>query len=343
MPRPSGPVHAPAGRDLVAHWSSAAFLARATAWVRSVLAARGEAVRGDLVAHRVRFWSAVLTVPTDHGTRWFKATNPGQAFEAPLLDRLGDLAPEHVVRPLAVDAAQGWLLLPDAGPTLRAHGCVTTEDWAALLEHAADLQAALAVHRPELLATGLPTLLPQDAPAYAAALVDDLARLSADDPQHVDTEEAAALTRGLGELDTDLAALVDLGVPASLQPNDLSLQNAFAPRDRPGPPRLIDVGDAFWSHPFAVLQVPTRMACGTWPEPPPRDDAVAARLRDAYLSRWPQVAPGDRPTVARAADRLASIHRCESWRRLLAHADPQRLGVPTPRLADRLADALLSR
>ncbi|WP_199423377.1 hypothetical protein [Actinotalea solisilvae] len=334
----AAPVDARLPGDLVAHWSSDGFRDDATAWVRAALDPHGVALRGPLEVHRVRFWSAVLSATTDAGRVWFKATNPGQSFEATLLARLGRLAPDDVVVPLAVDSGRGWLLLPDAGPAVRDRGAVTTGDWEALVAHAARLQVALRGHHTELAAAGLPALDAGQAEEHVTALVERLRRLPPGDPQRVAPDEARALLRGLRGVAQGFDELARSGIPSTFQPGDVSVGNAV-PRDGGGF-RLFDVGDAFWSHPFAALQVPVRMATGSWPGPPAPDDAVAARLGDAVLDAW-GIAPGaDAARLVEAADRLASVQRCESWRRLLAHADPDRLGVPTPRLADWLADAV---
>lgn len=332
--------------DPVAHWGSDAFRADAEAWVRAALAAAGRELRGPLRTHRLRFWSAVLTADTDRGPVWFKAANPGQAFEAGVLAVLARHVPDDVLTPLAVDAGRGWVLLPDGGPTWREAGA-DVDDWERLLLQAARVQRALVPAGAELAAAGLPRLLPQDAPAYVEALVEDLAALPPADPQHVDAATARTLLAGVPALAADLDALVATGVPATFQPNDLSTGNAFAPRAGSGP-RLFDVGDAFWSHPFAVLHLTTRMAAGTWPHAPAPDDTVARRLRRAYLTAWSPDLPGVLPddVAARAldaADRLGAVHRCESWRRLLAHVAPAAVPAPVPRLADWLAEAVRPR
>lgn len=145
-------------RDPVRHLYSAEFRTRVRDWVQQNLGTRGHEVRGELHEHRLRFWSAVFTVPSDAGRLSFKATNPGQAFEASLLARLCQVIPHHVVPPIAVDEARGWLLLPDGGQTLHARGDVTVAEWEAPVVQAARMQRALAAHEVELAATGLPAL-----------------------------------------------------------------------------------------------------------------------------------------------------------------------------------------
>lgn len=183
-------------------------------------------------------------------------------------------------------------------------------------------------------------LLPEDGAEYAARLVDDLARLPPTHHQHLGPDLArvfAGRHEGLGQGLDELAAS---GVSATLQPNDLGAGNGFLPSADHVPHRVFDFGYAFWSHRFAALQVPVRMAAGTWPRPVPQGDAVGARVQRAYVSAWSMPWDSDSRRLVDLADRLASLHRWESWRRLLAHVDADRLDGPPPLLADWLADAL---
>lgn len=320
--------------ELLGYWESAAFLADAFEWVRDVLAGFGIAVHGEPLTHRVRFWSAVLRIPSEAGTFWLKATNPGQGFEGPLLARLGELVPDHVLAPVAVHAGRGWILLPDGGPPVGESVPVPVAEWEGLVAQVARMQRALVGHGAELARAGLPSLLPKDAHAYATELLGRLARLPADHPQHVGAEEHRALLRGLRDVAPLLAELADSGVPPSLQPNDTSAANAVRAAGGRGY-RFFDLGDAFWSHPFAVLQVPLRMATGSWPHAPAATDPTRRRLVSAYLGEWTGT---EDDGLVDAADRLASLHRCESWRRLLKGVDG--LTVRAPRLADWVADAV---
>ncbi|MDN3905740.1 hypothetical protein [Arthrobacter sp. YD2] len=321
-------------------WRSEDFREQALHWIAVQLAGGHTPVpvHGPLSLHRVRFWSAVFTVETGRGRLWFKAANPGQAFEAALLQELARLVPGHVISPLAVDTVRGWLLLPDGGTVLAGEGESTAAQWRGLLEQAARMQADLAPHGEELQLAGLPVLRADQAEHYAAGMIEDLAMLPASHPQHLSAAQACLLEAGLSSAAGAFRALDESGIPHSLQPNDVTLRNAFRARNGAGL-RLFDFGDAFWSHPFAALQLPLRMAAGSWPDPAPPDDAVVQRMRRSYLSQWPAV-EGDIRRVLEGADRLASLHRCESWRRLLACTHPEALGTRTPRLADWLADAL---
>lgn len=321
-------------RDLVAEWSSEAFLAEATAWVDQVLVGSGTRRTGPPAPHKVRFWAAVLQVPTDRGRVWFKVANPGQAFEGALLAALGTLAPDRVVAPLATDDVRGWWLLPDGGPTVDQR---LADPWPLLMARAADLQRE--VTGDEAALAMLPRLRIAEARVWVLDVIEDLAHLPTSDPQHLSAADASRLTGGLPALQDDLALLADLGIPETLQPNDVNPRNACGP-DEAAALRFFDLGDAFWSHPFAALHLPMRLAAGLDLAAPLPSAPAAVRVAEAYLARWPEAPRRRWAAVVRAADRLGAVHRAASWQRLLAPVDPARLGLPTPRIADWLAAAL---
>ncbi|MCV2393140.1 hypothetical protein OEB99_02355 [Actinotalea sp. M2MS4P-6] len=326
-------------RDLVAEWSGEAFRAQAAAWIDDALASVRPSVRrtGPLSPHKVRFWAAVFGVPTSGGRLWFKVANPGQAFEGALLAALAELASGSVIAPIAVDVTSDWWLLPDGGPTLADRG--VADPWPALVAQAADLQRTTATHRDRF--PMLPRLGTSDATAWARATLADLAALPASDPQHVPPAQADRLAAHLPELEADLALLDDLGLPETVQLNDTNPRNACWSGDPGDRLRYFDVGDAFWSHPFGVLHLPVRLAVGVGLSAPRPTGPAADAVVEAYLSRWPEVPRERWSDVLRAADRLGAVHRAASWLRLLAPVDPERLGVPTPRIVDWIAGALV--
>lgn len=334
--------------DLVGRWSGSAFQREAAGWVDEVLAGRGLARSGPLQPEKIRFWSAVFRVPIGSvrvadrpaGTRsrdlaWLKVGNPGQAFEGRLLAASGRIAPDRVVVPWAVDEEQGRWLLPDGGPTLDGS---RPRDWVGLLTDVADLQRMCAPHRAELdMVPGLPAV---EAPGWCDGTVHRLAALPPHDPQHLARERAEELLGRLGRLADRMALLARAGPPETLQPNDAHPRNAVGPLTPGGPARVFDLGDAVWSHPWAVLHTTVRLAAGVRLTEPWPDTPLTRRVLDAYADRWPEVDRADRAEVAAAADRLGALHRAASWLRLLAPVDPDRLGVPTPSVADWLELAL---
>ena len=322
--------------DLPARWQGAAWRTEVDGWVEDVLAARGAAPTGPGVEVTTRFWSAVRRYDTTEGTVWAKECNPGQSFEGPLMVELATLEPDCFPAPIAVDADRARLLLPSAG-TVRARGDhdVPERDLHEMLVHHAGLQRRLAPHGDRLRRAGLPSLTPDELPGWVAGLAADLAARPGSDPQHLDREGVRLVEKGLPGVHRWCHALSGSGIPSTFQHNDLNPWNLAR---TPAGPVYLDVGDAFWSHPFAVLQVPLAVATGTWPWGPEVKDPAVVRGLEAYLDAWTGSGlrlPDLHPLVVPAL-RLAQAHRGESWRRLLAHVPPDRLGVETPLLRDYL-------
>ncbi len=324
-------------QDLIATWQSTTFVDAASEWVDEVLAQRGVQCTGELEPHKVRFWAAVFSAQTTAGRVWLKVANPGQGFEGALLQSLGQLRPDEVMTPMAVNAERGWWLLPDGGPTLRE--IANSEAvWVDLLRQVAGSQKALA-HEGVSLAM-VPRLSARDAPSHLASLIDDLALRPDSDAQAITAREAATLSAGLSTFGADMALLDALGIPDTLQINDVHLGNACGPAHDGGPFRLFDLGDAFWSHPFAVLHLPLRVAVGLGLADPLPREAAQGTLTSTYLELWPEISRDQWLTVLAAADKLGALHRAASWTRLLREVDPQRLGMPPPTIADWVRQAL---
>ena len=322
--------------DLLARWQGAAWRAEVDGWVEDVLAGRGVSLTGPGAQVKTRFWSAVRRYETTAGTVWAKECNPGQAFEGPLLAELAVLEPGCFPTPIAVDAGRGRLLLPHAG-TVCARGDrdVPEQDLHEVLVHHAGLQQRLTPHRDRLRRAGLPSLTPDELPGWVEHLAADLAARPAWDPQHLDRDGRRLVAHGLPRLRQRCEVLSGSGVPSTFQHDDLNPWNVAR---TPGGLVCFDVGDAFWSHPFAVVQVPLAMATGTWPWGPEETDPVVVRGLDAYLRAWTGdgLRLQDLWSLVDPALRLAQAHRAESWRRLLAHVPPERLGWDTPVLREYL-------
>lgn len=293
-------------------WAGAQWRAEVTEWISAVTSHHGLRITGECLQPRIRFWSTQLTVPTDAGVLWFKENCPGQSFEARLVALLGQLAPDQVVAPLAVEPERGWLLTPDGGKTLT--GDADLDTWLRVVTEWAQLQRHLAGHVERMRDAGV-SLMPPDLAAELAARYTDL---SPGQPGYLDletTERVRARLPVIAEWGQQLAAT---GLPITLEHNDLHANNAFTPR--PGERlRFFDFADAVIAHPLCSLMVPLRalsntLECGD-------DDPRLRRVIDAYLDVWTDLA--DRTTLRSAvapALRLAAMHRAESWRRVLPYA-----------------------
>jgi hypothetical protein len=261
-------------------------------------------------------------VPTAAGPRWFKANITGCAYEAGLAEALARWLPGRVLEPLAVDAARGWLLTADAGPTLRETLTAgRLEAWAEMLRSYAVLQRTVVPRQAELLALGVPDARPSLMPAHLRALLSDPGVRADLGPARLDAVEAVAPA-----FDTWCAELAADGIPPSLQHDDLTDSNVFADH------RFFDWGDASVAHPFGSLLVALSYAAhvlGLRPGAP-----QLAVLRDAYLTPWSDVAP--LPELHRSvslACRVTRVSRALAWQRALRDAtlpvsDDVRTAVP---------------
>ncbi|MGW3464289.1 aminoglycoside phosphotransferase family protein, partial [Streptomyces olivaceoviridis] len=190
--------------DAVTPWERGAWRAAALDWVAGHLTAHGLRAEGALRV-RLRPWSVLVRVPVggrgDAGgpaAVWFKANPRASAFEGPLADALARWVPDHVLRPLAVDAERGWALLPDGGDLFRTvldREPVGPRDWEALLRQYARMQHALVPHASAIERLGVPAARTPGLPEVFDRLlagIPGLARLARREVRRL----AAELPRG---------------------------------------------------------------------------------------------------------------------------------------------------
>ncbi|UXY25621.1 phosphotransferase [Streptomyces sp. HUAS TT20] len=296
-------------QDAVTPWEEESWRDAALGWVESESAARGLRVTGDWRV-RLRPWSVLVRVSVQgRDAVWFKANPSASAFEGPLTAALARWVPEHVLEPLAVDAARGWSLLPDGGELFRSvleREPVKPSTWEALLGQYADMQHALIPHTQEIEQLGVPSARTAALPDVFDQLVAENSTLRPDDRRRLDD-----LRPRLADWCTELAAL---GIEDSLDHSDLHDGQLFHPR--PDRFTFFDWGDAAVSHPFCSLLVPARTACERY------GHDVLPRLRDAYLEPWTGTGrtTADLRRAVSLAWRLGALGRACSWGRLFPAA-----------------------
>lgn len=210
-----------------------------------------------------------------------KANVAALGYEPALVQTLSELVPDRVAAPLAVDAARGWMLNADKGPTLES-AAATVEVWIEIVEAVADMQLTLAGHRAELLATGMPDVTPERIEPILDRLIGWLADLPAEHPSHLDAPTQARIEAGRPRLRAAAERLAGSGIGTSMNHADVQPDNVFA---RPGPSGrrlLFDFGNAMWTHPFEVLAIPLRIIMTD----AGFDAAAVHRVRAAYLAIW---------------------------------------------------------
>ncbi|WP_229052902.1 phosphotransferase [Aeromicrobium sp. Leaf350] len=283
-------------------------------WRREVEAWIAEHLPGATIESveqpRIRPWSTQLRIETSRGRHWFKALPPGAAYEAGLHALLADLAPDDVSKPLAVDAARGWILDVDHGPTWHEQRTATTADWQALMAGIARLQQRLARHGTAILATGLPDCRPTRTVDLFDRFVMLFAELDVDHPCHLDQGVAAELREQRPRVAAAAGRLLDSALPSTFQHGDVHTNNVFA---TPEGLRLFDFGDAQWAHALEVLAVPRGVIDAD------EGDVAWEPVLAAYAAEW-DLTPDDLVDDLAATWTTQSVHRCLTWWRALSSA-----------------------
>jgi hypothetical protein len=239
-------------------------------------------------------WASVFRASAGDEPVWFKACAPTHAFEVPLTSGLA-LRSDVVTEVIAADADRRWLLMRDAGVRLADLGN-PPERWLQVLPAYAELQIGERERVAEHLARGVPDLRLERLPSR----YEDLLR--AELP--VDDEVRAALAAYRPRVVRSCGELADAGIGASVQHDDLHMNNVYV---KDGRLRILDWGDASIAHPFFSLFETFRFLVEINGLAP--DDPWFSRLRDAYLEPWGGV---HRETFALAL-RIGGLARCIAW------------------------------
>lgn len=235
---------------------------------------------------------------TTAGAVYLKACGPSQAHEPALTVRLAREGGAIVPTPLAVHSREPWMLLAEGGAKLRERfdGPALLDAWTRILPRYAELQRRFLGHDDELLATGLPDRRLEGLASQLEKMLDD--ERVALVPGALSGADPAALRRLLPTFAARCNELASLGIGATAQHDDLHDWNVLVGRDEV----VFDWGDACLTHPFLTLCVTLRFAAqhaGL-----ATGDPAIARLRDAYLEPWSDLAP---PGALREAAELARV------------------------------------
>ena len=264
-------------------WASVGFQEELGGWVTAQVG-----VVRAMAPVKLRPWSTVWRVEAEAGIFYAKQNCPGQNFEAALVLELHEISPTGIVPVVAADTRRGFLLTADQGPVLEKRDEATNlRVWQELVVAASRLQRDVVPHVDALEArVGLTRLVPEHAEEYVAARVDALAALAEGDPRRMRPDVAQRLRGHLPVVRSWSEQVAALGLPLTLNHNDLHEHNTF---DTAEGLRFFDFGDAVVSSPLEVLRVPLSIVArdvGDDPEDP-RLRAVA----DAALEVWSDLAP----------------------------------------------------
>lgn len=285
------------------------------------------------VAPRQRPWSIVYEVRCDDGAHYFaKASAPQLRYESVLTATLAEWEPDFVPAVLAWDDERSWLILADAGGSLRKMTDVAEilRLWRCFLPRFADTQRRLQQWGTKLLMLGVPDRRLEQLPLRLRALIEGehAARLQAgskvrgsgpDDGlgEKLSGEEWQALRSCVTKFTEECARLAECGIAPSLHHDDFHGGNLFV--NGAGQMVLADWGESALAHPFFSLRVALRYL--SYRLESELSAPELAELIDVYLAVW-----GD-PQQLRAplalALHLASVNRALTWADCAAMSDDE--------------------
>jgi len=177
--------------------------------------------------------------------------------------------------------------------------------------------------REAMLAAGVPDGRPGRLHGELVRLLDDDAVWARVTP---DERTAADLARhrlrgSLDDVEAAVAALDAVGIPASIQHDDLHGGNILV---GPDGDRFFDWGDAVVAHPFSTLTTTFNSIAHHTGRA--LDDPVFERLRDIYAAAWIDRLPAeDLVRVVALATVLGCISKSLAWERALTGLGPDEM------------------
>jgi len=289
-------------------WARPGWVEGVRRWITGEVTRLGRVVVG---LEQVKHWSisAVLRVATDGPDLYFKVPMRLPLFvdEAVLTARLADRFPGYVPAPLAVEAKDGWMLLPGFDETFAWEAPLAVRQEA--FRRFAGLQRRTADVTAELMADGCLDRRLEVLESQIDPLVSDpeaVARLTAD--------EVAELRRLAPAMKDFCRRLDRLGVPATLVHGDLHAGN-MARLD--GAMVYFDWTDACIAHPFIDLH------SLQWE----KEESIRSALLSAYLESWEGVESADRMLEAVSLARVVTpLHHAVSYQHIVAGLEPSAKG-----------------
>lgn len=247
---------------------------------------------------QIRCWgrSAVLRLPTDRGSLYYKAVPPMFAHEPPLTDWLFRHYPATAPEVIARWENRALLLADYGGAALVDRPDVAI--WEAALRRYARLQIDLSARAGELRALGVPSRgLDWINERMKPLLADDHTLRRGHNP--LPPDEIAYLRTLAPRLDDACRRLADSGIPDSLEHGDLWSGQIIA---RDAGFVFTDWSDSALTHPFLSLPFFLEELPRELPDVPD----TRARLEAAYLGEW-SAHLGQPMKMLRQAGQLAAL------------------------------------
>jgi hypothetical protein len=240
---------------------------------------------------------------------YLKECAPPYAFEPGLTAALAACFPADIPAVMAVDDSRRWLLLADAGETVKslsqADGDLTR--WDEMLRRFARLQQAAPPYRDLLLAHGVADRRLASLPAQFEQIAADTPALLIGEADGFSEADYARLRDFAPTVRQLCAAAAGYAVPETLHHDDFHAGNVAL---RDGQYRFFDWGESCLAHPFYSLVMTLRYARYVFNG----DTALLDHLRDVYLECWLDYEPLPRLRELLAiTNQLAALCRALTW------------------------------
>jgi Phosphotransferase enzyme family len=291
------------GPTLRPPWSRSGWFARASAWMKTELAAAGRPAQGPVQPVQLWALSGILRTDTSGGRVFLKAVPAFFSHEPAVTRLLAQAFPNDVPSVLAVEPAEGWLLLDDFGDlTVGESG--NDDLWEDSLGRLVAMQRAFVGRGDDLLAFGCPE-------RPMSALPDQLAEVLEHPPTLESGRSPSDRRRIVAAVAQLVAEIEDIEMPSTLVHGDFHPWNVALVDARPV---IFDWSDAALGNPLCDLV--------TWfkeiKEPERRD-----RFWSAYIDAWaPMMAPDWLRDHRDAALTLGAAYQIISYVWLLRAVEP---------------------
>ena len=295
-------------------WHDPDWLKQARDWIHAETQRQSIQIIGEIEQPHAYAWSTVMHVPSNEGVLFFKATAAETMYEIALTEKLAGWFPDCMPELVAVDTSRGWMLMRDAGETLRV-SIRPTQDvrpWEPVITRYAELQIGLAEHVPEILALGIPDHRLAQLPDHYTQLLTDETSLMIDQEKGLTSDEYQQLQNLTERFQMICEELAAYGIPESLNHGDFHDGNVLI---RDGRITFFDWGDANVTHSFVSLRtffVSMEIALKLDDYAPPTPEMTD--LLNRYLERWQRFTSRERLLAAYDRSRpVASISKALSW------------------------------
>ena len=298
--------------DKLLLWEQPDWQAEVRLWIRSALHSNDLQLVGEIEQPHIRPWSTVMSVPTNEGMFYFKASAAAFAHEPALTDYLARFRPELFPELLAVDTTRHWMLMRDAGTPLRQF--IRSEKsiarWQNVVPLYVNLQKDLTPHVDDLLALGvMDRRLGKLSALFETLIADEPSMLLDTEEDSLTTEEYARVRKSVPEFTRMCERLASFRIPETIHHDDFHDANIFV---RDGKVIFTDWGESAVTHPFFTLIVMMRSV----------DNSLGADfspeselLRDMYLTEWTSYAPlAELRSVLKLAQRIGYVNRALTWK-----------------------------